>query len=296
MSDFAHKETDKIITKIEKELEIIYSKSIKEMTDKLEKTLVKINLETDQRKIYNLVMQEKRIQAMLKQMIEELNNANNLATKLFNDEFINVYSTNYNWEAYNIEHLTGYNLNFTIMNKNVVKEILKENANAFELMAIDDLKDKTQIITTLRRQLLQGLLQGESISKITKRIQIAAEKKRSDAIRIARTETNRVQNKARLNSMEYASSKGLKIKKQWISTMDNRTRHSHRDLDGEQRDLDDNFSNGCTCPGEGGSASEVINCRCTMTTEFIGLEKDAKELELDEELKKMSYKEWLDGK
>ena len=43
---------------------------------------------------------------------------------------------------------------------------------------------------------------------------------------------------------------GIEIQKEWVCTHDDRTRPSHLELDGERRDLDEEFSNGLQYPGD----------------------------------------------
>ena len=139
---------------------------------------------------------------------------------------------------------------------------------------------------------MQSILLGESIPKIAKRVQKVTGKNMNDSIRIARTEIGRAENSGRMDSYKQAEKQGLKLTKKWLSTIDNRTRISHQHLNLQERDLDDSFSNGLMFPCDNGPASEVCNCRCTTIIEFVGLEKGAKEIDLDEKLKKMSYKQW----
>lgn len=58
------------------------------------------------------------------------------------------------------------------------------------------------------------------------------------------------------------------IKKQWLCTLDGRTRPSHTEADGQTVDLDQPFNIGghqLQHPGDPkGNAGQVINCRCTM--------------------------------
>lgn len=85
------------------------------------------------------------------------------------------------------------------------------------------------------------------------------------AQRITRTEGHRIQTKATLDACYSAKKKGCNIVKQWDSTLDGRTRHSHKVVDGEIREIDEKFSNGLLYPGDpDGMASEVVNCRCAL--------------------------------
>ena len=88
---------------------------------------------------------------------------------------------------------------------------------------------------------------------------------------------------------------GIHTKKQWIATLDGRTRHSHRILDGETIDNDKKFSNGCEYPGDpNGPANEIYNCRCTLIASIKGFERNASSMALrrNAKLGTMSYDEW----
>jgi hypothetical protein len=63
---------------------------------------------------------------------------------------------------------------------------------------------------------------------------------------------------------------GIKVKKEWVATLDGRTRHSHGMADGQRVEIDGKFKVGASelrYPGDPqGAAEEVYNCRCTMVT------------------------------
>jgi phage portal protein BeeE len=81
---------------------------------------------------------------------------------------------------------------------------------------------------------------------------------RSD--RIARTETAKAHNGARVEEMKL---NGVR-EHAWMSSRDGNVRDSHQ-IDGQTVIVGERFSNGVTYPGEGGTApaQEVVNCRCT---------------------------------
>lgn len=86
-----------------------------------------------------------------------------------------------------------------------------------------------------------------------------------NAVRITRTEGHRVQVQSGMDACIKAKGSGANVVKQWDSTLDKRTRPSHRKVDGEIRELDETFSNGLIHPGDpNGIAKEVINCRCAL--------------------------------
>ena len=101
----------------------------------------------------------------------------------------------------------------TLAGVTAIKLLLKEEVNPFTLMAIDDLTDKTALYKELKKALANGLLQGESMQKIASRIKKITEKNYNDSLRIARTETTRIENVGRLDSYKFAEKQGLKIQK-----------------------------------------------------------------------------------
>lgn len=66
---------------------------------------------------------------------------------------------------------------------------------------------------------------------------------------------------------------GISLKQEWVATLDNRTRHSHRQLDGEKVDVGAKFSNGCRFPGDSDAPyAETMNCRCTLVAVIDGID------------------------
>ena len=84
-----------------------------------------------------------------------------------------------------------------------------------------------------------------------------------EAERILRTEVNRTYNMA-AHAQQLELAKDVPdLRKQWIATMDGRTRASHASIHGEVRLTKRQFSNGLMIPGDpSGPAEETINCRC----------------------------------
>lgn len=85
---------------------------------------------------------------------------------------------------------------------------------------------------------------------------------------IARTETLQAlsssQDIAYRSAIDSGAIQSHQVKKQWISTTDNRVRDKHRAINGERVGIDDTFSNGLRYPHqEGAPADQVVNCRCT---------------------------------
>ena len=86
----------------------------------------------------------------------------------------------------------------------------------------------------------------------------------SSAVSAARTAAIAAQNTGSLSAMKRLAEMGVEVQKEWVATLDSRTRASHRALDGQRRDLDEAFSNGLQYPGASGDPAERWNCRCKI--------------------------------
>lgn len=117
--------------------------------------------------------------------------------------------------------------------------------------------------------IIAELKRGEDIGTIA--IEISKRLKSGSFIRaitIARTEVIRASN---LGALTGANMTGLALQKEWISTLDDRTRNeefNHVVADGQKVSMEENF----IVSGEllqhpvdfNGSAGNTINCRCTL--------------------------------
>ena len=126
----------------------------------------------------------------------------------------------------------------------------------------------------LQSKLLQGILNGDSIDKIALSFADVIGNNEASAIRNARTMTTQAECGGRQDSYKSLEEQGVVMKKVWIATPDDRVRKSHADLDGEEVDIDEEFSNGCMYPGDSsGPPEEVWNCRCSIKTHILGFRK-----------------------
>ena len=110
---------------------------------------------------------------------------------------------------------------------------------------------------------------------------------RVSVIRNARTASTGAMNGGRQASYKRASEMGIKMQKEWIAQFDERTRDSHRNLDGQRVDWDKKFSNGLEFPGDSsGTPAEVYNCRCGMRAVLPKVNDKSRQ----------TYREWEQGK
>lgn len=127
--------------------------------------------------------------------------------------------------------------------------------------------DVAKLKKTITQEISRGIASGLPYRDIARNIRNVSGAPLSRAKTIARTEGHRIQQTSTRDAQYAAKKRGADIVKQWDATLDGRTRDSHRMVDGEIRELDEEFSNGLMFPGDpSGSAAEVVNCRCTSDT------------------------------
>ena len=141
---------------------------------------------------------------------------------------------------------------------------------AGELITLITGYTKDAIIEAVRQTLTIATAEGWGVTKavddLTKRLDKFT---RYRAERIVRTEIMRASNIGADMAAQDAKASGVNLTKRWISTFDNRTRDTHRAVNGQERDMDGLFDVGGTqmkYPGDiAGGARETINCRCVVT-------------------------------
>lgn len=123
----------------------------------------------------------------------------------------------------------------------------------------------------VKAEMARGFSTGADYIAIARQVSLRSGVSLGRACTIARTEGHRVTEESRLDCMKDSVEKGADIVKQWDSTLDDITRGTHRELDGQIRNVDEPFeipSSGAKAmyPGGFGIAKEDINCRCAAVT------------------------------
>ncbi len=128
-------------------------------------------------------------------------------------------------------------------------------------------KDIGALKRTIAEEISRGISTARTYTQIGANIAAYAGISKNNAMRIARTEAGRIQNAATSDVQRKARDKGADVVKQWCATLDGRTRKSHKQLDGQLREVDEAFEvdgRRAMYPGGFGIASEDINCRCCL--------------------------------
>lgn len=312
MADYGAIYTDKTIEDLDRKLKSVYKEAqkdieerMKEFTERYEKKeaayakLVSEGKMTEKefdRWKQGQVFQGKQWQAKREEIAGVLHNSNKLASSIVNEKQNPVFMTNANYASYQMEHDTGVNFGFGLYDKNTVIRLIKDEPNLLPNYQPKKAKDMRWNEKKITRQVTQGIIQGESLDRISKRLALVTSSQNMNSMKThARTVMTGAQNAGRLESYKNAQSKGIDLEKEWMATLDSHTRDSHADIDGERVPVDAKFSNGLMYPGEaGGAPEEVYNCRCTMVGDIkkYPSKYDRYDNLNGKRIDNMSYKEW----
>ena len=291
MADNAHRLTDEKLEEMEKRLSAIYSRAEKEIQQTADEYFSKFAKQDEaKRKLLeqgkitedeytkwrkDKVMYGKRFTEMKEQCAKQLLNVNQTALAYANGELPEVYAINYNALESAVDGVGGYS--FTLVDADTVRNLAVTDTSLLPYKEIDPKKDIPWNMKKINAETLQGILQGESMDKISKRIMNVQEMNKTQAIRSARTIVTGAENKGRQDSYKRAEKDGIVMKREWIATNDSRTRHWHAELDGVEVDVDEPWVNEfgeIMFPGDpSADPANTYNCRCSMAAKVIGFKR-----------------------
>ena len=291
MADIAHTKTDQKLEEMEKRLSAIYSRAEKEIQQTADEYFSKFAKQDEaKRKLLEQgkitedeytkwrkgkVMYGKRFTEMKEQCAKQLLNVNQTAIAYVNGELPEVYAINYNALESAVDGVGGYS--FTLVDADTVRNLAVTDTSLLPYKKIDQKKDIPWNMKKINAETLQGILQGESMDKIAKRIMNVQEMNKTQAIRSARTIVTGAECKGRQDSYQRAEEDGIVMKREWIATNDSRTRHWHAELDGVEVDIDEPWVNEfgeIMFPGDpSADPANTYNCRCSMAAKVIGFKK-----------------------
>ena len=291
MADAAHRLTDEKLEEMEKRLSAIYSRAEKEIQKTADEYFSKFSKQDEaKRKLFEQgkiteeeytkwrkgkVMYGKRFTEMKEQCAKQLLNVNKTAIAYINGELPEVYALNYNALESAVDGVGGYS--FTLVDADTVRNLAVTDTSLLPYKEIDPAKDIPWNMKKINAETLQGIVQGESMDKISKRIMNVQEMNKTQAIRSARTIVTGAENKGRQDSYKRAEKDGIVMKREWIATNDGRTRHWHAELDGVEVDVDEPWVNDfgeIMFPGDpSADPANTYNCRCSMSAHVIGFKK-----------------------
>lgn len=319
--DKGHKFTDKEIERLEASLRRHYGKTNKAVTDMLTEHLKQYEdrIAEYQQRLDSGAMTEQQYEDAVFMLItsgqdwidtedaivSEYVDADVSAMKIVGASMTGIYLYNHLYKSgrMNSRARGRFPLEFEMprvfRDKNnpfaIVTDLL--NGKAFKRMLPppnpDKMKDRLWHRVKLNSIIRQGIRKGKSVNDIAYNIERLTKMDIVAAFRAARTGCTNAENSGKLDAMvAFRDKYGIGVKKMWYATLDGRTRTQHREVHGEVRELEEEFSNGLLFPADpNGAPSDIYNCRCTMLEVIDGVDPDIADAPSGK-----SREEWIEEK
>ena len=243
-----------------KKLEANYQDALSEINSKIE--LLMARQDADMQHVIYQVEYQKALKDQVSAILEQLHN-NEFET--VSEYLAQSYEDGFIGTMYDLQG-QGIPLVIPIDQEQVVAAIQHETKLSESLyMALG--KDTKELSKKIAGEISRGISNAAMYSEIARNIAAWGRIPKNNAMRIARTEAHRIQIQATADAQWKAKANGADVVKQWDSALDGKTRDSHRELDGQIRELDEPFEvNGHKAmqPGGFGRPEEDINCRCAL--------------------------------
>jgi SPP1 gp7 family putative phage head morphogenesis protein len=276
-----------------------YRKAQTDINAELSQVYAKYLSITDPQDYYNIMIKFDRLNKLEKQISTLYTEAAKEAGKSIAESSMLGMSNTYYRELYTMQWFTpvaGIDLSFAYLNPTLIKastfgtaELWKEiQAKGFDVYgnrnqyfpqagSLTDLllSNRNKDIARIQSTISSGLLQGKSYRSMIKDIADNVKTSVNNAARIVRTEGTRNLNAGYLSSLHEAEAQGVPMMKQWVATLDMKTRSSHGSADGQKRELDKPFNvNGAEgqAPGQLSEVGQNCNCRCSHISVVDGID------------------------
>lgn len=231
--------------------------------------------ELTQSRIYRIEYQKtlkKQVEATLEKLhSDEYSTIKQFLSDSYTDAFVGAM---YDLHGQNVPLIIPIDKNAAA--KAIVSDT-KLSKNLYDSLGVDI----TKLKKTIQNEITRGIAGGFTHDEIARNITFTTNAPRSRAKTIVQTESHRIQQASTYDAQVAAKAKGADVVKQWDSVLDGKTRDTHRQLDGQIREIDAPFEMSgkkAMFPGDFGDPAEDCNCRC------VSLQRARKALD-EEELK-----------
>lgn len=280
---------------LQKNLEEIFRRASEEATQRAEeyfnkfkerdkKMLAKVKSGEMTKREYDLwkknqILAGEKWNSLVDELSNQLAKADETAREEINGSLPSFLAEGMNQALYEAETLGGLSGSFGLVDKNTAVYLAKNNPELLPSLKPESDTAKQIREGKLKRwnqqhitsEITQGVILGESMDKVAKRLKNVADMDKRAAMRNARTATGAAVNAGKIEGMKRNEERGVPTEKMWSAILDTRTRHEHRDLDGQIKKLDEPFESSegykLMYPRDpNGDACMIYNCRCKVVS------------------------------
>jgi len=233
-----------------------------------------------------------RLRTMERELIDAIGKAADATVKSIDTMKVDLYGEAYSRYGWSVDQASGVRLRWYVLNKAIVSESLSNSRYKFAIQTYS--RDaRVRVMAALNK----GLTMGYGYQDMARGVKDAINATYAQALRIMRTEGQTAMNAAHDVALVEAMEQGVKLRKVWSAVKDDRTRDTHREMDGKEIGEDGLFTlpSGEQTPypaWEGLSAEERINCRCSAEADIEGYEPSIMRTREDGVIPYQSYNRW----
>ena len=274
-----------------------YKQAIKDIEDQLKEVHTKILSGLNPDEYYNAMLKHNRLEKLLNEISRGYIKYSKEAGKYIKQSGQIAFSNNYYRSLYSVQWLNT--ISFAVIPKDLIELSVNGTKEAWKIYQKTAkkvfgsglnyipkhgtlteilLQNRIKEIDSIQRVITQGLMQGQSYQKtsmalrdiigrtITKNGVKSTTGCMANAVRIVRTENNRIMNQAATANTERAKSEGIDVVRVWSASLDRRTRPEHANLDDKRENKDGFFDTSygpVKGPGLFPTVGQNVNCRCT---------------------------------
>ena len=255
-----------------KELRRIYESALQDCKNKIMQLSARADMEPEN--LQSVIYQRNYQEAIKGQLEGVLSTLQSESFATVSEYLANCYQEGYTGVMYDLMN-QGIPFILPISQKEVVKAIQTDSKLSTSLYGRLG-EDINRLRNSIRSELSRGIASGSTWNQIASRLStnmnstvdvFGFNRAYNNSIRIVRTEGHRIQIQSAMDAQRHAKEKGADIVKQWDATMDGKTRPLHRMLDGQIKEIDDDFEIGrktVSAPGMFNDPAEDCNCRCAL--------------------------------
>lgn len=326
MPDYGARYTDQQIDEIEKRIAALYDTAYSDIDYKYRKFIQRFKAKDKELRqkladgeitkaqydawLRGQIFQGRKWNAQLSDIAKTLTDSTIIAADIANEHAENVFAMNANYATYEIEKAGNIDMGFGLYDEDAVRRLVRDNPALLPPSRVDIPREQRWNMDLINRQIGVGIVTGEGIEAIAKRLRRAAVMSANQARTHARTAMTGAQNAGRIEGYKRAEGLGIKLEKEWLATLDGHTRRSHAMLDGQHVPTDQPFKSllgDIMYPGDPSARpANVYNCRCTLISHLLeypsqnamrrpNLQKLG-DGEVQKPIKDMTYAEWAGWK
>lgn len=286
MADYVEKFTDKKTAELADKIAVVYGQAGREIKNKLLGFIQgfkarsaemmqkvadgKLSKQDYQKWLGGQVFQGTRWREKVEQITKVYTSADAKAKAIVGGVALDVFAEAANYTGWQITKDFRGAVSFSLYDSKTVERLIKDNPKMLPEWKIDEPKDYKWNEKRVRNAVTQGIIQGESVQDIGKRLYTELAASNANKMDMfARTAMTGAQNAGRVERMREADEKyNIKCQKRWLSVGDEKVRDDHKDLNGKTVAYDEDFVVGgrtIAYPGDPTADADLVyNCRCTL--------------------------------